>query len=239
MSTYRAVLVLIGALTLTACQPEDRNPFSPPAEVGRLRVVHASPDTVNAKAVNFLIDGVPVAANQSYRAATAYLPALAGSRQVLIRRTADTTFVVANQAVTVAASADYSVLATGLGPDLAALVLTDDNSFVYTIGTVRVVNASPGIGTVDVYITPPGADLTTQTPVATSLAYRAATANLALLADTAQVRFTATGTKTELLTGPKLKAQNSFQIWTVVALDAAGGGTPFTFTTMAASAFPP
>lgn len=214
---------------LLACGAEDDG-FAPPAELGRLRVVHASPDTAQAQTVNVQIDGVPLAANLAYKNATPYALAAVGDRHVVVRRTSDTSIVVVDTVVTIAAAVTLSVLATGLGTDLGALALTEEDKF-YLTGTVRIIHASPSMGTVDVYITSPGADLGAQTPVATALAYRAATANLGLLADTAQVRFTATGTTTELLTGPKLKI-GSAQVRSVVALDAPGGGLPYTLATL-------
>ena len=226
MAVRPVASLVLAALALADCEAGTEPPLSAPAATGRLRFMNASPDT-RAAAVNVRIDGLAWVANQGYKAATGYVLVLPGQRQIDVRKTADPTVVVLSQAVTVAASTDYTVMATGLDPDLAALILTDDNSKIYIGGgSIRVVNASPTMGAADVYITAPGADLTTSTPVATSLAYRAAAGYFGPFGS-AQVRFTTPGTTTVVLTGPTLTLVMG-QIRTVVALDAGGGGTPLT-----------
>jgi hypothetical protein len=228
----RLSLPLFVALALAACDATSDTGFAPPAQAGRLRVVNASPDTARARTVNARIDGVPLAANLAYKGVTTYALTLAGTRAIAARKTADTSIVVFDTTVTIADATDYSVLVTGTGSDVRALVLADTNAAPPSGSVrIRVLHASPGMGPVDVYVAAPGADLTAETPDATNLAFRAATTYLTLPAGSHEVRFTTTGTKTVVLTGPTL-ALTGDQIRTVVALDAAGGGMPFTFATL-------
>src|SRR5207249_3722180 len=97
-----AVLVA-GVALVCACSPDDTAPVSPVTQVGRLRFVHAVPDTAKAKTVNVRIDGMPLAANVAYKGVAGYVLAMAGDRQVAVRRTSDTSIVVLDQTVTVAA----------------------------------------------------------------------------------------------------------------------------------------
>jgi uncharacterized protein DUF4397 len=223
-----ACLVLV-ALPLAACDAGVEAPLSAPAATGRLRFVNASPDTTRAKAVNVRIDGVPWVANQAYKAGTGYVLALPGERQVEVRKTTDTTVVVLTQAVTVAANGDYTVLPTGLAPDLTGLVLDDDN-VAPPAGNVRIriVHASPAAGAVDVYVTAPGADLATETPDTTNLGYRSASAYLTLPVGSHRIRWTAPGTIT-VVGDTTTAALATGQIRTVALLDRAGGGTPHTY----------
>lgn len=230
MRVRPAACLFLAALALAACDADVPEPLSAPTATGRLRFVNATPDTAKARAVNVRIDGVAWVANQGYKAATGYVLVLPGSRQIDIRKTQDTTILVANQAVPITANTDYTLLATGMSPDLVGLVLTDDNA-APSAGNikVRVVHASPAAGPLDLYVTGPAADLATETPDATDLAYRAAAAYLTLPGGSHRIRWTAPGTIT--VVGDTVTASLAAgQIRTVVLLDKTGGGTPHTYT---------
>jgi hypothetical protein len=223
------VSALLAAVTTAACRPEDPNPVSPPGATGRLRFVHASPDTARARNVNVRIDGTAWLANQPYKVASPYVLVLPGARQVDARKTQDTTIVIFSQPVSVAVSTDFTLMTSGIAPDLAALVLTDDNAAPAGDNVrLRVVHASPGTGAVDVFITIPSADLATETPDATNLGFRAATAYVTLPIGSYRVRWTTPGTTT-VLGDTTTASLTQGQVRTVVMLDRAGGGTPSTY----------
>jgi len=236
--TIRCAWLMIGAV-LTCCRPEDPAAFAPPAEVGRLRVINASPDTAQDTLrvrMDARVDGVVIAVNLAYRGAAGYFTALPGARQLLVRRTKDTTVVFLQAPVTVAANTDYTVLATGLAPDLSGLVVTDDNTApTADDAKLRLINASPTMGGADVYVTSPTANLAVEAPDVPNLVFRAASAYFTLPAGAYRVRFTTPGTQTVLLdvTGTALPALVRGQIRTVVALDRARGGTPLTSVVLA------
>ncbi len=222
--------LVLAAFAFAACDADVEAPLSAPAATGRLRFVNATPDTAKARAVNVRIDGLAWVANQAYKAATGYVLALPGDREIDVRKTQDTTISVVSQAVTVAASTDYTLLATGIAPDLAGLTHTDDNA-APTAGNVkvRIVHASPAAGTLDVYVTAPGADLSTETPDHTNLSYRGVTPYLTLPAGSYRIRWTTPATIT--VAGDTTTALLAAgQIRTVVLLDKVGGGTPQTYT---------
>lgn len=60
---------------------------------------------------------------------------------------------------------------------------------------MRVINGAAGIGAIDVYLTPPGADLTTASPTVPNVAYGAATGFGTFSVGTLELRVTLAGTK--------------------------------------------
>ncbi len=225
---HRALLV---AIALAGCGEDGEAPTAAPA-IGRLRFVHASPDTVRAKTVDVRVENVPVAAAMAYKAATSYVLVVQGQREILFRNAADSTTVF-SLTLAVSASTDYTVLSTGIGTDVSPLTVVDTNTApVGDSVKIRVVLAAPAAGNVDVYITTPTASLTAETPDASNVPFRAASGYFTLGVGAHRVRLTPTGSKTASLdvTTPSLAAG---QIRTVVALDKAGGGAPLTSATLA------
>lgn len=231
MRLAHGALFVAATAGLAGCGENGAGPTAAPA-VGRLRFVHASPDTARAKTVDVQVAGVPVAAAMAYKAATSYVLVLEGQREVVFRKSADSTTVF-SLTLAVSASTDYTVLSTGLGTDLLPLTVIDTNAAPAGDSVrIRVVHAAPAAGNVDVYITTPTASLTTETPDASNVAHRAASGYFTLGVGAYRVRLTPTGTKTVSLdvSIPSLAAG---RIRTVVALDKAGGGAPLTSATLA------
>jgi hypothetical protein len=107
-----------------------------------------------------------------------YSAVCTGSRSVVLLRTAPPNPAVATISFTVAQGQDHTVYAIGGtgGGAVTGFTTTDDNAAPAAGQTrVRVVNMSPTAGAIDVFLTAAGADLSTATPVATNLAYQAAT----------------------------------------------------------------
>lgn len=226
----RGFLVAV-AVAAAGCGEDGEAPTAAPA-VGRLRFVHASPDTARAKTVDVQVAGVPVSAAMAYKAATSYILVLEGQREVVFRKAADSTTVF-SLTLAVSASTDYTLLSTGIGTDLSPLTVADTNTAPAGDSVkIRVVHAAPTAGNVDVYITTPTASLTAETPDASNVPFRAASGYFTLGVGTHRVRLTPAGTKTVSLdvSTPSL---TKGQIRTVVALDKAGGGVPLTSATLA------
>jgi hypothetical protein len=119
------------------------------------------------------------------------------------------------------------VIASGLAADIEPLVLEDDNS-APAAGNVRVraVHGAPSAPAVDIYITAPGADLSTETPTLSNVQFRGASDYIEAPAGDYQVRVTPAGTKTVVIDSGTLGLASG-QVRTAVAVDAAGGGGPF------------
>jgi hypothetical protein len=191
----------------------------------QLRIVMASPD---ATPVDILIDGSQVATSLAYMNSTAYLTVKSGSRHIQALTVSNSTSVF-DQAISISASANETLLLTGPASKVQSLLLTDGatNATITTgDGKVRVVNASQAMGAADVYIVNSGASLAGATPVSPGLAFDKATDYTLATIGNYQVFLTQPGTTNVFLnTGPLALIQSQFQ--TVVAVDAVGGGFNF------------
>jgi hypothetical protein len=218
-STFAFALLAV-ALT-AACSDDDDN--AGPASESRVRVVHASPD---APAVDVLVDGTRVLSDVPYTTASGYLTVDAGSRNLKVNAAGTSTSVI-DANVTLADGADYTVIAGGLLADIAPIVATDDNAAPAS-GNVklRVVHGAPSAPAVDVYVTAPGADLSTTAATLSNVAFGAVSGYLEVPAGTYQVRITPTGSKTVAIDAGSVTL-SSGQVRTAIALDAEGGGAPF------------
>ncbi|HEX3319538.1 MAG TPA: DUF4397 domain-containing protein [Terriglobales bacterium] len=196
----------------------------------RLRVVHASPDAPN---VDVLVDGKSVLTNVPYATASDYLTVTAGTRRIEVRPTGTSTDVI-NSNVSLSSHSDSTVLAEGFAavpspaPQIAAVVLTDDNSNPASgKAKVRVIHAAPSAGNVDVYIVPPGTDITTVSPTLSNVAFEAASGYLSVDPATYEVVVTPAGNNTVIAIDVPNFTVAAGQIRSAVALDAPGGGAPF------------
>lgn len=191
----------------------------------QLRIVMASPD---AAPVDILIDGIQVATSLAYTNSTAYLAVKTGSRHIQALTVSNSASVF-DQTISIAASANETLLLTGPVAKMQSLLLTDGatNTTITTgDGKVRVVNASQTLGPADVYIVNAGASLAGATPASSGLSFGKATDYALEIIGDFQVLMTQPGTTNVFLdTGPLDLTQSQFK--TVVALDAVGGGVNF------------
>ncbi len=192
-----------------------------------LRVVQASPDQA---AVNVLIDGKLQVSDVAYAGNTGYLSVNPGTKDLQLELNTNNSLVL-DAKVPVTSSSETTVVLTGNSGSLKPVILADSNS-APTAGDIeiRVMNAAPGIAAADVYIVPAGSNISTLSPVATSLAFQAATSYQTLTAGTYQVFLTVPGTKSAYLSSVSLVLTGG-QIRTVVGIN--GVGTGFTSLTLA------
>ena len=234
---------LLLSVTLAACGTKEApGPLQPSGPVGRVRIVNVITDATRGT-VNAILEGLPFGVNLTYtQSAPASLPApstasyasvLAGDHSFILKRTADTTVTVATLPFSVASGQDRTVFAIGGagGSAVTSIITTDDNTVSATQARVRIIQLSPTAGPVDVFVTAPGADLTTATPVVSGLAYQGASAYVAFAPGTYQVRTVPAGT-------PAANRAASVSITlasvvlaggtgrTIVAADNSTGGAP-------------
>ncbi len=218
-------LALVALLAFGAGCSDDDNPVTPtPQATANLRVLHASP---NAPAVDVLVDGQVVAANVPYKAFSQYLSVAAGARNIKVRASADPSLVVIDVSPALGANTDYTVIARNLVATIEPWLLTDNNSAPGT-GQIklRLVHAAPAAPAVDIYVTAPGADLSTATPTLSDVPYAVASNYLAVPAGTYQVRVCPANTINVVIDSGALTL-TAGQIRTAVAVDNTGGGSPF------------
>ena len=234
------------ALISVACgTKEAAGPLEPTGPTGRVRLVNLITDPAR-NPVNAILESVPFGAGLAYGGTTPsslpapatanYSPILIGGRTLVLQKTADPTVTVATINFTVADGVDLTVYATGGtgGAAVTNFVTTDANP-VPTPSQVelRIVNLSPTAGPLDVFVTAPGADLSTATPVAANLAYQAASPYVVVAPGTYQVRAVPAGTAAALRATSVVVTLNP-PAWpggtgrTVVIADRAAGGAPIT-----------
>ena len=186
----------------------------------KLRVVNASP---NETGIDVVIDGKSVATGIAYGSNSDYLSVDSGSRHLQVEATGSTTILL-DQNLSLDSGSESTYLATNLAASISSVVLSD-NSTAPASGSanVRVMNAAPALGPVDVYIVAPGAELIASTPVIRSIAFDAATDYQLLTAGSYEVVLTVPNSTFALLDTGALNF-SSGQNRTVLALDGVSGG---------------
>ncbi|MBB6052914.1 DUF4397 domain-containing protein [Armatimonas rosea] len=206
LTTKLGLLVL--GLALTGCGSSSNVP------VGRLRVVHTSP---NAPLVDVLVDNNRELASVPYKASSPYLALLSGTRNIKVNA-AGTTSSVINANVPIETGKDTTVLAVGRLAGIEPLVLSDNNT-APAAGNVklRLVHSAPGAGNVDIYVTVPDAVLSVVPPTLTNIPFKGVSPYLSVPAGNYRVRITPAGTKTVAIDSGTLSLAAG-QIRTAVAV---------------------
>ena len=213
--------VLLAAGVMTAACSDDDN--TGPQGEARVRVVHASPD---APDVDVLVDDAEVLGDVPYLTFSDYLDVPAGNRNLKVNA-AGTDISVIDADVDLADGTDYTVIASGLAASIEPIVLEDDNSTPGSgLARVRAIHGAPGASGVDIYVTPPGADLQNSVPALTNVQFGDVADYLEVPAGDYQVRATLAGTKTVVI-DPGTVTLSSGQVRTAIAVDSPGGGAPF------------
>jgi hypothetical protein len=226
---FRLLTLALAAAVFTAgCSDDDDSGTGPTTEAG-VRVVHASPD---APSVDVLVDDAQVLTAVPYLGSSSYLDVPSGTRNVKVNATGTSTTVIDTD-LQLAVGTDYTVIAGGLVSSIEPLVLTDDRT-APPAGNVKVraVHGAPSAPAVDVYVTEPGADIATATPVLTSVPFGAASDYLSVPAGDYQVRVTPAGSKTVVIDSGSLTLAAG-QVRTALAVDSPGGGAPFDLLVLA------
>jgi trimeric autotransporter adhesin len=210
------LLLAVAALT-TACSDDDG---TVPEGGARLRVVHADAELPE---VDVVVDDIEMASDLTYLTASEYLELEAGPRHVAF--VTDDGPVDDFQLI-LAEGADYTVICCA-GFE-GSLFLTDDNTeSAEGNARVRVIHFATAPA-VDVYLTAPDADLEAETPRLVAIGSSDASDYIEVSADDYRIRATTAGTKTVLIDGGIVSLAPG-QVRTAIAVDAEGGGEPFSF----------
>lgn len=190
------------------------------ADSGRVRVMHASPDT---PAVDIFVDGAKAVTALAFPNNTPYvtLPAGGHNVKVFVSPSNGTGSPALEANLEIAAGKDYSVLAVGEvgNGTLALYVLEDDNSTpAGTNAHIRLIHASPDAPPVNVAVAG------TSTNVFTGVAYRNFGPYTPVPAGTYSLDVNVNATGATVLTVPGLKLEAK-TVYTAVAVGLAGNGT--------------
>lgn len=191
-----------------------------PEDAAELRAVHMSPD---APALSVLLDGEVLESGLTYRQGTAYA-SVATPVQVNVHDATGRSLLSAR--LSLDAGRPHTLLVLNRLATIQALLLVDDPTSAGNNARARVVHAAPSLGSVDIYITAPDAELAGATPALTGVTFRGVSNYLVMAGGTHRLRATAAGTTTVLLDANPLAAPAG-SVRTIVLGEAPGGGAPF------------
>lgn len=185
-----------------------------------IRMLNASPGEAS---LNGFIDRSVFASGVAYASASSYVNALPGSPTLLIAPPGATTALI-SQTLSLVAGTSYTVMVAGYPASIAAILLTDNNSPPAADSmNLRVINASPSLGTADVYVVRPGTALDTVGPTVRALTFLSASSYVSLTAGNYDIEFTPTG-RTVVLADTGTLNFAAGQVRTVVGLNGAVSG---------------
>lgn len=186
-----------------------------------IRVLHAAPETPRLEVVveNELRTVL------EYAEVSDRITVEAGERQIQLVVAGETEALIDLDRMFDSGSQN-TVLAAGRAGEIQPIVLDDDPTPADTGETrIRIVHAAPTAGMVDIYVSEPGAELSGETPLLTSVAFGDASEYMVVESRTYQVRVTLAATG-ELLIDLPLLVLSSTRVQTLVMMDTQGSGPP-------------
>jgi len=191
------------------------------------RVMNATPDQ---SSITVLLDGTAVGSSVTYGTANSYAETNAGSRHLQVEPAASTN-VFLDQTFNLAGGTSSTTIIANFSSSSSAIVLTDDNIASTTTGHIklRIVNAAPSLGTVDVYVLPSGTSINNATPTIVNLGFESSSNYLDLSAGSYSIVFTPHGSIFAFFNTGNISF-NAGQNRTIVALNNLSGG--FTIGTL-------
>ena len=159
MSRIRNIMVMVAIIVFAAAGAEAAEPVNAVLTLdnesansgnARVRVGHLSPD---APAVDIWVNDAKAIENLAFEAFTGYVELPAATYNIKVVPSGATEPVVIEADLSLAASTDYTVIATDLLANISPVVLIDDNSGpVEGNAWVRFVHASPDAPAVDLAV---------------------------------------------------------------------------------------
>ncbi len=224
----------LAALLLSACSGSNKQTIAPAN--ASVRVVHAAPD---APAVDVELNGSSAINNLDYGKASDAIAAKPGALNVVVRGrlpgTARPT-VIGPADITLAAGGVYAVMAVNTVASIEPLVITRETSAVSSANVrLQVVHAAPAAPAVAVYVTAPGADLASSTPVG-SVSFKESLAAATVPAGDYQIRVTPAGANAPVIFDSGTVALAGGSDLLVAALQNTGpGSSPISLLAVPAS----
>lgn len=220
--TLASVGMLAGVVALTGCKLDSNT--APTGPQGIIQFVNAAP---RYNSVDLDVDSLSVAPGELYgNGSTVPVAAQSTPRKFVVNITNDTT-ILASAPVLVSDQSVYTVILTQHPVGAGLMVLPDTvTAPTGNQARVRVINASPSAGSVDVYVTT--TDSTLVNPIATNVPLEGISPYVTVPSGAGRVRVTTTGTKTVLL-DVDATSLTAGQVRTVLMIDSPGGGLPVTW----------
>lgn len=228
LASARALAIIgmtAGVASMSGCKLD--NALGPSNAQAVVQFINAAPGYTTA---DLYVDNVDALAGLPYGQGSSILvTAPTTPRLFQIRGGTDTTTLASNQLL-VTDQATYTLILTQhpTGAGLITLPDTVTGTPANSLG-LRLVNAAPTAGTVDVYITGADSALADANPVASSVPFEGVS-NYQYFPSgpVVRLRVTNAGTKTVLL-DVDASALSTGQVRTIVMIDNTGGGLPLTW----------
>lgn len=226
-------IIALSSLFLVACNDNDDTPDisptptpTPPAATAEVRVIHASPDAplVDVFTGTTAIDELQ---DVDYQVGSGLLELTVGDYGLAVQaETPAGNAEVLTLNATLEADTQYNILAIGDVANLETLVVSNPATAIGS-GNIRVqvVHGAPDAPTVDVYITAPDTDITTETPVDT-LSFREFTGQVEVAAGDYQVRITAAGATDVVFDSGTLPLAAGSDLFVTATENVATGASP-------------
>jgi hypothetical protein len=159
----------------------------------QIRILNAFSE---AAALDVTIDTTKVAAGLPFQGLTQYSNIDSGTPTFVVGITGATTTLV-NTTNSISSGAKYTYVVfgplTGVGALLGNDAFNDPGNGLFAL---RVINAAPGTSAVDIYLTPPGADISATAPSLANITYGVTSPFVSITnAASFEIRVTPTGTK--------------------------------------------
>ncbi len=193
--------LLLAAFVVVSCgggSGDDDSSTAAPDQRALVRLLHASPDTPNA---NVFINNDEVLENVPYKVGSGFLEFEPGAYDVrmegIVPTGTETIIDVANLALQ--DLQEYTIIAVENRAAIEPLVVQNAvTRLAAGLTRLQVVHAAPETPAVDIYVTPPGADLNASAPVGTA-AFRGVLPPAEVTAGDYQIRATAANNPTNVV----------------------------------------
>jgi len=219
MSLPRALLasLCVVVFSIAGCSKSSSNSGGD----AQIRVVNAF---LEAPALNYVVAGTTLASALPFEGLRPYASVASGVQTFTVTVVGAQTPLV-NNSTSIGSGTNYTYIVygptTAVGSILASDSFNDPGGGYYA---VRVINTAAGVGPIDVYLTPPGADLTVAAPTVANVAYGGVSAFVSVaIGANFEIRMTPSGTKNIIYdSAPKLFAEHS---GTTILAYSKGSGT--------------
>jgi len=178
----------------------------------QIRIVNTVPD---APAISVIVGSTTVVNNLAFQGLTQYSGVDSGTQEFKVSANGGTSNAI-DTMLNLNSNASYTYVVFNPVSSTQALLVVDSGIAQSASGTFsfRVINVASGIGPVDVYLTPPGTDINSTSPTASTVPVASLSAILTPNAGSLELRITSAGTKDVIFDTPaqNFVSQDAYQI---------------------------
>jgi hypothetical protein len=188
---FCALFICLSALLLGSCNSGEG--VGAAAGPTRLRVINLIP---NAASMQLTVAGSTFVSGLPFQGLTEYMDVASGTNEFKVSVDGGATTLI-DIPVTLAIGVDYTFLVYGPVEAVHSSVFLDTTTIFPDGGTfdLRVINVATSNNSVDIYLTPPGTDLTATAPTIAAAQYGSATTFTVVNTSTYELRITPNATK--------------------------------------------